>query len=92
MKVRYKSSTGTKSTKFEVPLKNESIEFKDADREFRFASSVATFGLKLRGDDLVEGITYRDIEKMAQDSKGSDPYDFRTEFIEMVDLASQIDK
>ncbi len=92
VKVRYKSSTGTKSTKFEVPLKNESIEFKDADREFRFASSVATFGLKLRGDDLVEGITYRDIEKMAKDSKGVDPYDFRAEFIEMVDLASQIDK
>ncbi len=92
VKVRYKSPTGSKSTKFEVPLKNKKVAFEKADDQFKFATSVATFGLKLRGDKLAKDISYRDLEKMAKESKGADPYDFKSEFIEMIDLASQIDK
>ncbi len=92
VKVRYKAPTGDKSTKFEVPLKNESIEFKKADNDFKFATAVASFGLKLRGDKLAKDLSYRQIEAMATEAKGDDPYDFRSEFVEMIDLASQIDK
>lgn len=92
VKVRYKAPTGSKSRKFEVPLHNKSIAFEKADQDFRFAATVASFGLKLRGDKLAADLTYRELESMAKDAKGADPYDFRSEFVEMIDLAGQIDK
>lgn len=92
VKVRYKEPTGSKSKKFEVPLHNQSITFDKADLDFRFATTVASFGLKLRGDKLARDLSYRELEKMAKNAKGSDPYDFRSEFVEMIDLASQIDR
>lgn len=92
VKVRYKQPTGTKSTKFEIPLKNQEQEFKAMDSDFKFATAVASFGMKLRNDKLVQDLRYRDIENMAKEAKGSDQYDFRTEFLELIDLAKQIDK
>lgn len=92
VKVRYKAPTGTKSTKFEIPLKNKSNEFKHMDSDFKFATAVASFGMKLRNDKLVQELRYRDIENIAKESKGKDQYDFREEFLEMINLAKQIDK
>jgi len=92
VKVRYKQPTASKSVKFEVPLKNDDMTILKKDQEFNFAMAVATFGLKLRGDNLADGITYRDLIKQAKRSKGKDEYGFRSEFVEMVELARQIDK
>ncbi|MCR9204982.1 MAG: VWA domain-containing protein [Halobacteriovoraceae bacterium] len=92
VKVRYKQPTASKSVKFEVPLQNDQMTDLKKDQEFDFAMAVATFGLKLRGDNLVDGITYRDLIKQAKRSKGKDEYGFRSELVEMVELARQIDK
>ena len=92
VKVRYKNPTEDKSTKFDVVLKDGKNEFKSMDQEFRFATAVASFGMKLRNDKLVQDLRYRDIETMAKESKGKDQYGFRSELIEMIDLARQIDK
>ena len=78
--------------KFEVPLKDNGKSLADMDQDFRFATAVASFGMKLRGDDMVQDLTYRDIESLAKKAQGKDEYDFREEFLEMIDLAKQIDK
>jgi Ca-activated chloride channel family protein len=90
VKVRYKKPDGDKSTKFQTVLKNDSSL--KADRDFNFAMAVASLGMKLRGDKMVQELRYREIESLAKDNKGRDPYDFREEFLEMIDLAKQIDK
>lgn len=92
VKVRYKQPTASKSVKFEVPLKKDDMTDLKKDQEFDFAMAVASFGLKLRGDELTEGISYRDLIKQAKRSQGKDEYGFRSEFVEMVELAKQIDK
>lgn len=50
----------------------------------RFASSVAMFGLLLRGSKYANQATYNDVLKLAESSKGSDVEGYRKEFIEMV--------
>lgn len=92
VKVRYKKPTESKSTKFDVVLKDSNKEFKEVDSEFKFATAVASFGMKLRNDKLVNDLRYRDIKNIAEEGKGKDQYGFRTELIEMIDLAKQIDK
>lgn len=92
VKVRYKKPTEDKSTKFDVVLKDEKKEFKAMDDDFRFATTVASFGMKLRGDSLVDELSYRDLIKMAKASRGKDKHDFREEFIELIELSKQIDK
>lgn len=90
VKVRYKNPTETKSTKFEKVLKSDSSM--KADQDFNFAMAVASLGMKLRGDKIVKEIRYREIEKLAKENKGNDPYDFREEFLEMIELSKEIDK
>lgn len=92
VKVRYKEPTELTSKKFEVVLKGKANEFKAMNSEFRFAATVASFGLKLRGDELANELSYRDLVKMAAEAKEEDKYSFREEFIELVELAKQIDK
>jgi Ca-activated chloride channel family protein len=92
VKVRYKKPTEDKSTKFDIVLKDGDNKFSSMDNEFRFATAVASFGLKLRNDKLTQDTSYREIRTMAKESKGSDQYGFRAELIEMIDLAKQIDK
>lgn len=92
VKVRYKQPTGSKSTKFEVPLQNVNIDKLTADLDFDFALTVAGFGLKLRGDEMAKDMSYRDLLKRAKASKGKDEFGFRSELIEMIELARQIDK
>lgn len=92
VKVRYKKPTESKSTKFDIVLANEKNEFKAMDNDFRFATAVASFGMKLRNDKTVDGLRYTDIKNMAKSAKGSDSHDFREEFIELIDFAKQIDK
>ena len=92
VKVRYKNPTEDKSTKFDVVLNDSDQAFKSMDSDFRFAAAVASFGMKLRDDNLVNELRYKDISSMASEAKGSDPYRFREEFIELIDFAKQIDK
>lgn len=92
VKVRYKEPTATKSVKFDIPLKNEKKTFKNMNDNYRFAVTAASFALKLRGDELANDLSYRDLTSMAKKSKGEDQFGFREEMIEMIDLARQIDK
>lgn len=92
VKVRYKEPTKMFSTKFEVPLKQAKLSELKGDRELLFATSVAAFGLKLRGDEMTKNVSYKDIESWASRSKGKDELNLRSEFIDLVKFADSLSK
>lgn len=91
VKLRYKAPEGDKSKKIEFPLVDTNKKFDSASEDFRFAAAVATYGQILRKDERVE-LKLSDVLSMAKKSKGEDKYGYRQEFLELVELASEIKK
>ena len=56
----------------------------------RFASAVAAYADALRGGTHLEQWTWEDIARTARQATGSDPWNQRAEFIELVDSARRI--
>ena len=54
--------------------------------------SVAEFGMLLRDSEYKENLTYEDVLKLAENNKGNDKYEYKAEFIQMVEKASEIEK
>lgn len=92
VKVRYKKPTETKSHKFEQTLADSDIKFDESNQELRFATAAASLALKLRGDKLVKNLSYRDIESMAKEARGSDLHGYRDDLIHLIQLSKSVDK
>jgi Ca-activated chloride channel family protein len=93
VKVRYKLPHETESKLLEFPVTASSV--KPAGKEtldFRFAASVAAFGMLLRDSPYKGTATYSSVIEMAQDSIGQDKYSYRSKFAEMVNKAKTISK
>lgn len=82
VKFRYKKPQGTKSAEIVHVIKNNAIQKESND--FKFASSVAWFGLVLRDSDLITKKNLSEIEKIAKESKGEDKEGYRKGFVKMV--------
>jgi Ca-activated chloride channel family protein len=54
----------------------------------RFAAAVAAFGQKLKGSDYVRGMSWADIQALAQSGRGVDESGYRAEFIQLVKTAA----
>ena len=65
-------------------LKGEATLWHLADVDSRFASTVALFGMKLRGMDGLEGITWDHVLAMAEYGVSTETHDDRAEFIGLV--------
>jgi len=89
LKLRYKLPNENKSKLIEAPIKvaDEVDNIDSTSTETRFATAVAAFGQLLRGGQYTGDFGYDDIIKLAQKSKGEDPYGYRAEFINLVRLA-----
>ena len=84
--LRYKLPESSKSVLLEVPAMDSGVTFVKASEDFRFASSVAAFGMLLR-DSPHKGVsTTEAVLEIARDAQGEDPS--RSEFVELVRLAS----
>lgn len=84
LKLRYKQPDGQRSALIEVPLQDGGQDFEDASLDFRFAASVAAFGMSLR-DSPYKGAA--DLEKVlawGSASVGEDPGRLRAEFLGLV--------
>jgi Ca-activated chloride channel family protein len=62
----------------------------EADSDFRFASSVAAFGMVLRDSPYKGGSTLKMAEKLASDARGEDEKGYRQEFIDMMKEAKKL--
>ncbi|HVU17098.1 MAG TPA: von Willebrand factor type A domain-containing protein [Candidatus Didemnitutus sp.] len=76
----------------EIPLVRGSGIFRDASRDFRFATAVAALGLVLRQAPQAEGITLDQVDAWGRESLGDDIGGYRSEFLALVDQARQLER
>ena len=60
--------------------------------DFRFAASVAAFGMLLRESEYKGETTYDQVQKWARDSVGMDRNGLRSEFVKLVSIARDLSK
>ncbi len=89
VKFRYKAPEGTKSIEMVHVMKDTTVNFKEASADFKFATAVALFGMKLRNSKHSNTMTYNDIFNIADQSKGKDKYGYRAEFTRLVKMVEQ---
>jgi len=82
--LRYKKPDENKSKRIEFAIKNDDKSFTSASDDFRFATSVAGFGMLLRGSEHAGISTPAMIFDMANGSTGDDTSGYRAEFLDLV--------
>lgn len=89
VKIRYKLPTEETSKLITSPVdsRSEYKQLSDVSTEARFATAVASFGQLLRGDSFTGKFSYDDVLNLAGESKGSDKFGYRAEFMNLVRLA-----
>ncbi|KMQ65193.1 von Willebrand factor A [Chryseobacterium angstadtii] len=92
IKFRYKNPDGDKSKEIIQTVKNENNSKVSVSPDFKFASSIAWFGLVLRKSDLIRKKELSDIEKLAREGKGNDEEGYRSEFLRLVESYKAISK
>ena len=85
VKLRYKQPDEDVSSLIEQPFVDNGSELNATDEDFRFATSVASFGMLLRKSELIADLSYEDVLELAQKAKGNDTGGLRSEFIELVE-------
>jgi Ca-activated chloride channel family protein len=90
LKIRYKAPDGEKSKKLEFPITDNGQSFAKASDDFKFASSVASFGMLLRGSEFKGNATYAAVAEIAKAAGERDPQGYRAEFVEMVGRAKEL--
>ena len=91
LRIRYKLPDESVSKLIQAPIMDSGINARGSD-SFNFAASVAAFGQKLRGGTWLENFSYDDIEALARQSRGSDANGYRSEFMQLVNLAKTLDQ
>lgn len=90
LRLRYKEPKGSKSKLQEHTVLSKSTKLSKTSDNFRFAASVAQFGLLLRNSKFKGTANFADAEKMAKGAKGSDLNGYRAELIELIRLAAKL--
>jgi Ca-activated chloride channel family protein len=90
LKLRYKQPEGSESTEIEIPIKDDELDFQDADHDARFAAAVAGFGMQLRRSKYAGNWTLDDVIRVAKDATGEDEYGIRAEFISLAERARSL--
>ena len=90
VKLRYKKPDGDKSKLIKVPTKDEGKGFGSATDDFKFAASVAQFGLLLRDSKYKFNSTFNGVIEVGEGAKGKDSFGYRGEFIQLVRNAGAI--
>jgi Ca-activated chloride channel family protein len=90
LKLRYKKPDGDKSIPLEFSVKDDDKKFGQASQDFRFASSVAAFGMLLRGSKYSGSATMEAVLEIANANRGQDEHGYRAEFVEIVREAKRL--
>lgn len=90
LKLRYKPPTEDVSRLLEFPVKDAGEGFEVGSTDFRFAASVASFGMLLRDSEHKGAATYASTVEWAREARGEDRHGYRAEFLQLVQLAKAI--
>lgn len=92
VKVRYKLPKEDKSTKLEIPVAANRIDFSKTNNDVRFSVAVAAYGMILRGSEYKGSSSYKMVMDIARGAKGNDRDGYRAAFVQMVDMTQLLDK
>jgi Ca-activated chloride channel family protein len=84
LKLRYKHPEGDNSSLIETTVKGDPVAWQQAGNDFRFASAVALFGMKLRQLPDVADVPWAKVESIARPGLADDAREQRSEFVSMV--------
>ncbi|MFB3891347.1 MAG: von Willebrand factor type A domain-containing protein [Phycisphaerae bacterium] len=90
VKLRYKQPHGQTSSLISVPVPDKPAKFDAVSDDFKFAASVASFGMILRDSKHKGQYTLDAVMELARQTAGNDPY--RKEFTQLVQKAIDLRK
>jgi len=92
IKFRYKKPTQDTSILREKPVTLEPLAFAKASADFRFATTVAEWGLLLRDSKYKGQARWKDVVSQAAASRGRDEEGYRSEFLKLARLSETLAK
>ncbi|SMC72323.1 vWA domain-containing protein [Pedobacter nyackensis] len=87
VKLRYKDPDGDSSKLLQEAVVDQSASFESASSNFKFAASVAEFGMLLRQSDFKQNATFDHVIRTATQAMGTDKEGYRSEFIRLAKSA-----
>ncbi len=84
LKLRYKEPEGAVSRLLEIPVVDPGDGLSKSSDDFRFAASVAGFGMLLRGSKYSGDLNHDAVHRLARGSLGEDSHGYRAEFLGLV--------
>jgi Ca-activated chloride channel family protein len=90
VKLRYKEPDGDTSKLLEFPAADSGQGMNAASPDFRFAASVASFGMLLRDSKFKGDATFQSVEALAKSGLGADTWGYRQEFLSLVQKAAAL--
>ena len=87
VKLRYKPLQTSESVLLSTVVKDNERALEETGNDFRFAASVAGFGMLLSDSEHADSITWPQILTLAKGAKGTDTEGYRAEFIRLVETA-----
>jgi len=90
VKLRYKEPDGDTSKLLEFPAADLGQGLNAASADFRFAASVASFGMLLRDSKFKGDATFQSVEALAKSGLGADTSGYRQEFLSLVQKAAAL--
>ncbi|MCI5222027.1 MAG: DUF3520 domain-containing protein, partial [Candidatus Electrothrix sp. AR4] len=92
VKLRYKPKQSKKSILLSTVVQDNNVALKNTSDNFRFAASVAGFGMLLKNSEHGVGFSWQRILELAKSAKGKDAEGYRAEFIRLVELSELLDQ
>jgi Ca-activated chloride channel family protein len=89
---RLKGSEGEESRLLQFTVKDSDRKFGKASKDFKFAASVAAFGMVLRDSPYKGNATLEDALDWAKEGEGPDRHGYRADFIRLIHRAISIKK
>lgn len=92
VRVRFKQPGSETSALIEQPVRKADTvrDLSKASAQFRFAAAVAGFGQILRDGKYTGEFSYPEVLDLARGARGDDPFGYRGEFLQLVNLASSL--
>src|ERR1035437_1004783 len=90
LKLRYKPIDSDESKLIDNPVLDEPVALDKTSDNFRFASSVAAFGMLLRQSKYIGNFSYDDDKALAKNAMTHDEEGYRAECVKMMESASLI--
>jgi Ca-activated chloride channel family protein len=88
--LRYKQPDGAESKLIETAVKDSGRRFYEASSDFKFASAVATFALRLRQSQYRGSASFALALELAQSALTSDESGHRREFVDLITRAKNL--